>query len=130
MTTDTRPLTIAPAFTPCGFENCATDRNAIHVLTRSFPRLPAGIAVCGFHSPFDVTDADRLAQTEINPPQRRWDVVLSHVSPEFRDVHTFTWAATRNGAIARVADLLDSDGIVWDGWNFTVATLPTEILSN
>lgn len=38
---------------------CQGGKNAVHVLTATLPVGEKGTALCGFHSPYDVTDADR-----------------------------------------------------------------------
>lgn len=59
-----KPYTIAPANTPCGWQNrgsfsgisynCGSGRDAVHILTKSLPVAPEGTALCAYHSPFDV----------------------------------------------------------------------------
>lgn len=60
----------APANTPCGWWaygetghklTCASGRLAVHVLTSTLPVATEGTALCGFHSPCDVTEADKYA---------------------------------------------------------------------
>jgi hypothetical protein len=95
----TRPVTPAPAGTPCGWTaygetgtrlTCAggdsdpgahvLDRKpsipamAVHVLTRTLPVAVEGTALCGFHSPYDVTADDRIARLpEVTEGMRLWD---------------------------------------------------------
>ncbi len=70
--TNTARLVVpAPANTPCGWwmystetghkHTCGSDRLAVHVLTATLPVAAEGTALCGFHSPYDVTEADRAA---------------------------------------------------------------------
>lgn len=85
---------------------------AVHKITQSLPVAPAGTELCAYHSPYDVL--------------RRWELTLSPDSPKGgRDVHTFTWGRTRREAYARVTDMMDADGGMWDGWSFTLANDPT-----
>lgn len=65
-----RPVTVAPMGTPCGWTaygetgtklTCHGDRPAIHILTVSLPVAKAGTALCGYHSPWDATPAEREA---------------------------------------------------------------------
>lgn len=67
----TRPVTIAPLGTPCGWTaygetgvtlTCGSNRDAVHILTTPLPVARKGTALCAFHSPYDVTEADRQAQ--------------------------------------------------------------------
>lgn len=69
-TNTTRLVVPAPANTPCGWwmygetghkHTCGSGRLAVHVLTETLPVAKAGTALCGFHSPYDVTEADRAA---------------------------------------------------------------------
>src|SRR5688572_29519853 len=66
-----RKVEVAPAGTPCGWKAygetgtlllCQSGREAIHVLTETLPVAVAGTALCAYHSPWDVTDADRAEQ--------------------------------------------------------------------
>lgn len=69
--TNTARLVVpAPANTPCGWwtyteagrmDTCQGGRDAVHVLTATLPIASEGTALCGFHSPYDVTEADRAA---------------------------------------------------------------------
>jgi hypothetical protein len=112
--------TVAPEGSVCGFDyygrKCARgaengpDR-AVHTLTQSLPIAPAGTNLCAYHSPYDVV--------------RRWELTLSPDSPKGRPVHTFTWGRTRREAYARVTDMMDADGGMWDGWSFSLADEPT-----
>lgn len=64
-----RPVTVAAPGTPCGWTyrdsetgktlTCEGGKDAVHVLTQALPVAQAGTALCGYHSPFDVTDAER-----------------------------------------------------------------------
>lgn len=63
-----RFVTPAPGGTPCGWRGfdklgyrltCQGGRDAVHILTRTLPVAVEGTALCGFHSPCDVTDDDR-----------------------------------------------------------------------
>lgn len=64
-----RPVTVATPGTPCGWQHvdeetdtihtCESGKPAVHVLTQTLPVAEAGTALCGFHSPFDVTQAER-----------------------------------------------------------------------
>lgn len=63
-----RPVITATPGTPCGWTTygetgtkltCQGDRPAVHVLTETLPVAKAGTALCGYHSPFDPTDAER-----------------------------------------------------------------------
>lgn len=65
-----RPVTVAPMGTPCGWwmygetghkHTCGSGYMAIHILTETLPVAKAGTALCGFHSPFDPTEAEREA---------------------------------------------------------------------
>lgn len=65
-----RPVTVAPKGTPCGWTaygetgtrlTCQGGRDAIHILTVTLPVAVAGTALCGYHSPWDPTDAEREA---------------------------------------------------------------------
>lgn len=65
-----RPVITAAPGTPCGWRaygevgnllTCAGDRGAIHILTKTLPVAVEGTALCAYHSPFDPTDAERLA---------------------------------------------------------------------
>lgn len=67
----TRPVTVAPVGTPCGWTaygetgtrlTCHGGRDAVHILTKTLPVAVEGTALCGFHSPYDVTDAERAAR--------------------------------------------------------------------
>lgn len=127
MTIRTRPVKIAPANTLCGFRNCGSGKNAIHILTEGLPIAPQGTALCGYHSPYDVTPADIDAQNAI-PAVQRWEVILTPVDRKNeRVIHTFTWAPVRSQAYTRIADMFDNDRGTWAGWNFTVALYPTVI---
>lgn len=63
-----KPYTIAPANTPCGWQNrgsfsgisydCGSGRDAVHILTQSLPVAPEGTALCAYHSPFDVVPGE------------------------------------------------------------------------
>jgi hypothetical protein len=59
-----RPVSLAPVNTPCAWsyrsDRCY-DGTAIHVLHHDVPGIPAGTAVCGYHSPYDVTEDEREA---------------------------------------------------------------------
>ena len=68
-----RLVTVAPANTPCGWTaygetgtklTCESGKDAAHVLTETLPVAVKGTALCGFHSPYDVTDADRKAMAD------------------------------------------------------------------
>lgn len=68
-----RLVTAAPINTPCGWKalsetgtklTCEAGREAVHILTATLPVAPEGTALCAFHSPYDVTPADRLAMVE------------------------------------------------------------------
>lgn len=126
--TTIRKYTIAPVNTPCShYSGClAPNRaNAIHVMVEACYRIPAGSALCGYHSPYDVTPADIDAQSA-TPEIQRWEVTLTPVDRKNeRVVHTFTWAPVRSQAYTRIADMFEKDRAVWAGWNFTVALYPT-----
>jgi hypothetical protein len=64
-----------------------------------------------------------LGEAIMTDELKRYAVTLT--SPGERTQSTFTWANTRNGAIARVATMLDKEPDVWGGWSFTVADEPT-----
>lgn len=61
---------------------------------------------------------------------KRFEVKLTHPSPSERDVITHTWASDRNGAIARIAQMMeavtDAGDLVWSGWSFEVNLAPSE----
>src|SRR5688572_31371286 len=68
-----RMVVTAAAGTPCGWKaygeagtllTCESGRDAIHVLTGTLPVGVKGTALCAYHSPWDVTDADRAEQSE------------------------------------------------------------------
>lgn len=68
--TPARLVTVAPVGTPCGWTaygetgtrlTCKGGRNAVHILTATLPVAAKGTALCGFHSPYDVTKAEREA---------------------------------------------------------------------
>lgn len=65
-----RPVITAPKGTPCGWWaygetgaklTCEGNRPAVHILTTTLPVAVEGTALCGFHSPYDVTDVERQA---------------------------------------------------------------------
>lgn len=62
-----RPVVVAAPGTPCGWtansgrEVCGSGKPAVHVLTATLPVAAEGTALCGFHSPYDPTDAEREA---------------------------------------------------------------------
>jgi hypothetical protein len=65
-----RPVITAPANTPCGWSaygetgtklTCEGNRPAVHILTTTLPIAAEGTALCGYHSPWDATDAERQA---------------------------------------------------------------------
>lgn len=68
-----RLVTVAAPGTPCGWthrdsetgvlSHCASGKPAVHVLTETLPVAVAGTALCAYHSPWDVTDADRAEQS-------------------------------------------------------------------
>lgn len=68
-----RMVTVAALGTPCGWwtyssetghkHTCGSGKPAVHVLTETLPVAKAGTALCGLHSPYDVTEADRAALT-------------------------------------------------------------------
>lgn len=124
----TRPVVVAPLNTPCGhYSGCqGPDRdNAIHVMVESFPAGRAGTALCGYHSPFDVTPEDRGIQTE----KLRWEVTLTpNDRKNQRVIQSFTWAPTREAACERMAEEFAAHPIVWGDWTFAVASNPTELL--
>lgn len=51
----------------------------------------------------------------------RWHVTLTRDDTS-EIFHTFTWAYTRQGAIARIIPTLESDE--FEGWSFQVSTHP------
>jgi hypothetical protein len=68
--TQFRPVITAPKGTPCGWLaygetgtklTCHGDTPAVHILTATLPVAVEGTALCGYHSPYDVTDAEREA---------------------------------------------------------------------
>lgn len=52
--------------------------------------------------------------------EKRWEVTLTHESPEHRDVHTFTFAEAREGAEKRMKEGMEACPEVWAGWSFTI----------
>ena len=52
--------------------------------------------------------------------EKRWEVTLTHESPEHRDVHTFTFAEAREGAARRLFEGMEACPEVWAGWSFTI----------
>lgn len=59
---------------------------------------------------------------------KRFEVKLTHPSPSERDVITHTWASDRDGAIARIAQMMeavtDAGDPVWSGWSFEISLNP------
>lgn len=53
--------------------------------------------------------------------EKRWNVTLTHESPEHRDIHTFTWGYTREGAERRLTEGMQSYPETWTGWTFTIS---------
>lgn len=53
--------------------------------------------------------------------EKRWEVTLTHESPEHRDIHTFTWGDTREDAERRLSEGMGVDPDAWKGWTFTVS---------
>jgi hypothetical protein len=51
----------------------------------------------------------------MNENLNRYEVTLTKGTEK---VHTFTWATTRNAAVARVVDHLEDP--IWDGYSFEV----------
>jgi hypothetical protein len=69
----------ALAGTPCGWKafgetgtklTCESGRDAAHILTATLPVAPEGTALCGLHSPYDVTEADRAATAGVADTER------------------------------------------------------------
>ena len=52
--------------------------------------------------------------------EKRWEVTLTHESPEHRDIHTFTFAETREGAERRLREGFEASPKMWAGWTFTI----------
>lgn len=100
--------------TPCEWTHgplkCMTERPAVHITLASTWTIPAGTAVCGFHSPEDVL--------------YRWEVKITpDVGTHGRVIDTFTWARDRTSAYTRVTAMMD-DGM-WDGYSFNLSDAPT-----
>lgn len=51
---------------------------------------------------------------------KRWEVKLTHENPEHRDVNSFTWAPSLEGAEKRMGESMASEPEVWAGWTFTI----------
>lgn len=53
--------------------------------------------------------------------EKRWNVTLTHESPEHRDVHAFIWGYTLEDAERRLKEGQEIFPDVWEGWTFTVS---------